>query len=276
VKAVSVAADEKWLKIHQRWHYWFVGLDEATGLPVVLSLLPTRTTWACCWFLVTLKRLGKIPRSSITDGLAGYAASVPIVFPTAKHLACLFHHPQGIPRWLRKHAANLPQEAVTRLTRKMKHVVQTCDPRTVHRRLTRLAPEEGAQQCGLESWIAQTRKWLGQLIPALRRNAYPHTTNSIERFFRAVQRFYKTRGGFHSVRSAKQELMLFVVVYVFTIQASTGIAPLEHILPQAKQMPLYTLLNNPFRYGLANMCQVKRASGAKMTTQQAPLPLRNP
>jgi len=261
VEAVSVAMDEKWLKIRQVWHFWFVGLDEATGLPVAMAVLPTRTTWACCWFLVTLKRLGVAPRAIITDGLASYAASVPVVFPTGKHLLCLFHHQQGITRWLRDHASHLPEELVKGLKRKMKRVVQTCDPRTVRRRLTRLAQEDVAPQCDLHAWIAQTRQRLGHLVPALRRNAFPRTTNSIERFFRAFQRFYKTRGGFHSVRSAKRELMLFVVVYVFTKHTSTGMAPIERIVPQAKQMPFYTLLNDPFSYGLANICQAKHWGG---------------
>jgi hypothetical protein len=92
VTTTLVTVDEKWLKIRKQWHYWFVTLDEATGLPVCMALLPTRTTWACCWVLVSLKHLGKVPRAVITDGLAGYAASVPVVFPRATHLGCLFHH----------------------------------------------------------------------------------------------------------------------------------------------------------------------------------------
>lgn len=276
VQAARVALDEKWLKIRKQWHYWFVILDEATGLPVCLSLLPTRTAWACCWVLVTLKRLGKRPRAVITDGLAGYAASVPVVFPTATHLWCLFHHQQGVTRWLRDHASSLAKEAVTTLKRQMKRVVQTVDSRTVHRRLTRLETEEAAHACGLDTWIARTRQRLDHLVPALRRNAYPRTTNAIERFFRAFQRFYKTRGGFHSIISAKRELRLFVVVYVFTIQVSTGIAPIERIVPQAKHMPLYKLLNDPFRYGLANMCQVKNMGTKNMATREATLELKSP
>jgi transposase-like protein len=261
VQAARVAIDEKWLKIRKQWHYWFVTLDEATGLPVCMSLLPTRTAWACCWVLVTLKRLGKLPRAVMTDGLAGYAASVPVVFPTATHLWCLFHHQQGVTRWLRDHASSLAKETVTTLKRQMKRVVQTGDSRTVHRRLTRLETEEAAQDCGLDTWIARTRQRLDHLVPALRRNSYPRTTNAIERFFRAFQRFYKTRGGFHSIMSARRELMLFVVVYVFTIQVSTGIAPIERIVPQAKHMPFYKLLNDPFRYGVANICQTKSIGG---------------
>jgi transposase-like protein len=276
VKAARVAIDEKWLKIRKRWHYWFVTLDEATGLPVCMALLPTRTAWACCWVLVTLKRLGKRPRAVITDGLAGYAASLPVVFPTAIHLVCLFHHQQGVTRWLRDHAGSLSTEAVTTLKRKMKRVVQTPDTRTVQRRLTRLETEDVPDVDGLDTWITRIRGRLSQLVPALRRNSYPRTTNAIERFFRAFQRFYKTRGGFHSIISARRELMLFVVVYVFTIQVSTSIAPLERIVPQAKHMPLYKLLNDPFRYGVANICQAKSIGVENMATRETTLELKSP
>jgi transposase-like protein len=269
-------ADEKWIKIRKQWHYWFVALDAATELPVYLSFLPTRTNWACCWFLVSLRRLGKVPRAVITDGLAGYAASVRVVFPRATHLLCLFHHQQSVTRWLREHATSLSADLVATLKRKMKRVVQTTDPRTMRRRLARLAAADTAQQYGLAPWLARTRERLTQLVPALRRNPYPRTTNTIERFFRAFQRFYKTRGGFHSVISAKRELMLFVVVYVFTIQASTGLAPIERILPQAKHMPLYQLLNDPFSYGLANRCQAESRRGGNMATQHVTLELKHP
>jgi transposase-like protein len=261
VTAVSLAVDEKWLKIKKTWHYWFVAMDEATGLPVAMALLHTRTSWACCWFLLTLKRLGIRPLAIITDGLAGYASSIRAIFPSTTHLLCLFHHQQGVTRWLRDHATGLPNTAVATLKRKMKRVVQTCDPRTVRRRLARLASEDGAQDAGLETWISHTANKLDRLEPALRTNSYPRTTNRIEQFFRAFQRFYKTRGGFHSVMSAKREVMLFVVGYVFTIQPGTGMAPIEQIVSHARQMPLYQIVNAPFRVGLLHVCQAKYEPG---------------
>jgi transposase-like protein len=227
-----------------------VALDDTTGLPVVAHLLPTRTTRACRWFLVQLKRLGKAPRTIITDGLAGYASGIAKVFAGAKHLLCLFHHQQGVTRWVKTHMAREDPEA-NRVKKSMKRVVQTRDSRTVRRRLDRLEAEDARYGWGMASWIATTRKNLGRLIPALRGNQYPKTTNPIERFFRTFQRFYKTRGGFHSVRSAKRELILFLVVYLFTQQAETGKAPIEHIVPAAARMPLYRLLNDPFACGMA-------------------------
>lgn len=275
VEAFSLAVDEKWLKIRKRWHYWFVAVDEATGLPVAVALLHTRTTWACCWFLLTLKRLGVRPRAIITDGLAGYGSSIRTIFPSVTHVLCLFHHQQGVTRWLREHAASLPREVVGLLKHKMKRVVQTCDPRTVRRRLARLTTEDGAQECGLEKWVSQTHEKLDRLEPALRKNAYPRTTNGIERFFRAFQRFYKTRGGFHSLISAKREVIVFVVGYVFTIQPGTGKAPIEQIVPQARLMPFYQILNAPFNSEVVNVCQAKFVTGENMACRQASLQLEN-
>ena len=270
-EALSLAVDEKWLKLKKRWHYWFVAVDEATGLPVGMALLSTRTTWACSWFLLSLKRLGLHPRAIITDGLNGYASPIRTLFPFAKHGLCLFHHQQGVTRWLRDHAGDLPKAVVATLKRKMKRVVQTCDPRTVRRRLARLATEDDVQDCGLDDWISQTEQKLDRLEPALRDNTFPRTTNSIERFFRAFQRFYKTRGGFHSVMSAQRELMLFVVGYVFTVSPETGRAPIEQIVPQATQMPFSQILNAPFRVGLLHVCQLNSEPSQKMATQQASL-----
>jgi hypothetical protein len=34
---------------------------------------------------------------------------------------------------------------------------------------------------------------------------------------------------------------------VFTQQATTGHAPIEVIMPEARRMPLYRLINDPFR-----------------------------
>ncbi|MCP4376794.1 MAG: hypothetical protein GY794_11540 [bacterium] len=143
-EAIGLAVDEKWLTIKKTWHSWCVSIDEATGLPVAMEQLHTRTTWACCRFLLTLKHLGLRPRAIITDGLDGYASSIPAIFPSAQHLLCLFHHQQGVTRWLRDHAGDLPKKVVATLKRKMNRVVHTCDPRTALRRLNRFTSEEGA------------------------------------------------------------------------------------------------------------------------------------
>lgn len=266
VKGLCVLIDEKWLKIKGCWWFWFVALDDETGLPLLNRLLPTQGTWSCCWFLVLLKQLGKMPQAIITDGLAAYGSAITGVFQTTTHILCVFHHQQGVTTWLKRHLPDAPAQTVTMLKRAMKRVVQTCDPRTMRRRLQRLEAEDAQEGWGLSSWIATVRGKLDRLRPAVRRNQYPRTTNQIERFFRAFQRFYKTRGGFHSVISAQRELMLFVVVYVFTQQADSGQAPIEQIVPQAKDMPFYKILNAPFRYGLANICTPEMIGGANLAT----------
>jgi transposase-like protein len=127
----------------------------------------------------------------------------------------------------------------------LKKVLQTRDKRIVRRRLARL--RERAAELGLTPWVSRVDEKLPQLLCSVGSARLPSTTNAIERFFRAFQRFYATRGGFHSVLSAKRELLLFLVVYLFTQQTTTGQAPIEGIVPEARRMPLYRLVNDPFR-----------------------------
>jgi len=96
-------------------------------------------------------------------------------------------------------------------------------------------------------WVTTVEAKLPQRIWSVGSVRLPSTSNTVERFFRAFQRLYRTRGGFHSVLSAKRELLLFLVVSVFTQHATTGHAPIEVSVPEARRMPLYCLINDPFR-----------------------------
>ena len=58
---------QKWLKIRGKRYYWFVVLDVETELPILASLLGTKSEWACKWVGVKLKSIGKLV--IITDGL---------------------------------------------------------------------------------------------------------------------------------------------------------------------------------------------------------------
>jgi transposase-like protein len=246
VKGSRIYVDEKWLKIRKKWHYWFVAVEHDSGLPVFHDLLPTRSKWACRLFLLKLRRLGKIPSLISTDGLQGYVRAIATIFPAAKHLLCVFHHQQSVTRCVNKQFLETDQEAANAAKKQMKQVVQTSDTRTVKRRLNRLEHVAKEKRWTILNWITGTRDKLKHLIPATRSNTYPRTTNEIERFFRAFVRFYKTRCGFHSIKSAKRQITFFLVVYLFTIQAESGTAPIEKITPEAKTMPFYRLLNYPF------------------------------
>ena len=239
VQAHMVYIDEKWLKIRGRWQYWFVVLDVPTELPVLAALLPSRSQWACRWIGRQLRLLKQVPQVIITDGLQAYASLV----PAAKHVLCRFHQQQGVTHWLKQHFAT--EAEINARKPAMKRVLQTRDKRTVRRRLARL--KERAAAWGITPWVTGVEAKLPQLICSVGSVRVPSTTNAIERFFRAFERFYKTRRGFHSVLSAKRELLLFLVVYVFTQRASTGQAPIEAIVPEARRMPLYRFINDPFR-----------------------------
>ena len=53
--------------------------------------------------------------------------------------------------------------------------------------------------------------------------------------------------GFHSVLSTKRELLLFLVIFQLTQHTTDGQAPIEVIVPEARRMPLYRFINDPFK-----------------------------
>jgi len=244
VKARVVYMDEKWLKLRGKWHYWFVVLDSETGIPILASLLDTRSRWACRWIGCKLKQLGKLPGVIVTDGLPSYHELANMI--GAKHVLCHFHHQQGVTRWLKKHFGNADRNKAWIDARKkeMKKVLQTDDKRTVRRRFAML--KESSDALFIKEWTDQTEVNLPKLLPSVGSKRIPKTSNAIERFFRSFNRFYKVRCGFFSVVSAKRELILFLLVYIFVRQPESGKAPIESIMPEAKRMPLYRLINDPF------------------------------
>jgi transposase-like protein len=239
VSGKMVYLDEKWLKIKGKWYYWFVVLDQQTGLPVITSLLASKTKWSLRWIGYQLKQLKKLPTVLITDGMLGYDCLANLD-RRIQHLLCHFHHQQGVTRYLKK---NFKDKQIPKRKQAMKQVLQTKDKRTVTRRLEKL--KQKARQLGIQTWVKDTEKKLPKLLPAVGSRRIPTTNNAIERFFRAFNRFYKLRCGFFSILSAKREIIFFILMYLFLKQPETGKAPLEAILPQVREMPFYQIVNDP-------------------------------
>ena len=96
---------------------------------------------------------------------------------------------------------------------------------------------------------------LPQLSCRVGRVRLPSTTHAMDRFLRALQRCYPTRGALHASLSATRALRLFVVVYLFTPQALMGQSPIAVMVSEARRIPLYHLLTDPFN-ALQERCRV--------------------
>jgi transposase len=246
VSCTRAYIDEKWIKTSdgkkkgRKWYYWFVVMDVETGIPVFQQLLATTSEASVNWILTELKRIKKLPSVIITDGLKAYHAALGKI-NGIKHVLCRFHHQQGVTRWLKKNFSD--DRIIKELKKKMKKVFQTNDKRTVRRRLKKLKAQ--ASEFGIGAWVDQTNKKLPHLMPSVGSRRIPSTTNAIERFFRAFNQFYKIRCGFQTVISTKRQLILFMVVYLFSV-GDDGKAPIETIFPDASKTPLYKIFNDPF------------------------------
>ena len=66
--------------------------------------------------------------------------------------------------------------------------------------------------------------------------------------------------GFRRSKVPKWELIYFLLMYLFVQQADSGKAPIESILPRARGMPFYQLVNDSLKVivGLADVKQKVR------------------
>jgi hypothetical protein len=145
-----------------------------------------------------------MPRVILTDGLQAYA----YLLPAAKPGLCRFHQQWGATHWLTRHFATDTEIAMR--TPAMKRVLQIRDRRTVHRGLAQLKAR--ATALGITPWATGVEEKLPQLMGRVGSRRVPSISHTIDRFFWAFERFYKTHQGFPSALSAKRALCLFFVV----------------------------------------------------------------
>jgi transposase-like protein len=243
----TVAVDEKWIKIAGVWWYLFVAVDHVSGLPLHVALLPSNAKPYCTLFLLQLKALGYRPKVIITDGWDAYVTAIARVFPDAEHLLCRFHALRAAFRRLRAH---VPGGQARRLwADKLKALFRTPSKRTVSRRLDTLQVD--AQDSPVQAVVDRLLAKLPQLLPAVGSTWRPTTSNAAERFLGAFDRFYRAKGPFQNLASARKHVDLFMLGYVFeTFSAEAaaerrGRCPLQLAGYEVGGMPLFHVLNRP-------------------------------
>ncbi len=249
----TVAIDEKWVKVAGVWWYLFAAVDHVSGFPLHVALLPSNAGPYCQAFLLQLKALGYQPTVIITDGWDAYIKAIAAVFPQAQHLLCHFHALRAAFRRLRAQVpAGLLRQAVAA---QLKSLFHTAGKRTVRRRLAKLFAQTDGNPA--QAVVARLMAKLPKLLPAIGSTWRPTTSNAVERFFGAFDRFYQLKGPFQHEASAHKHVALFMLGYVFeTASADAAVArqgrcPLQVAGYEVDTIPLFHLLNrpNPARLG---------------------------
>lgn len=242
-----MAVDEKWIQIDGTWHYLFAAVDQLSGMPLHVCLLPSNSGAFCRMFLLQLKALGYRPKAIITDGWDAYAKAIVSVFPGCEHLLCRFHALKAAFRRLK--GAGLSFKEQTAWGKKMAELFHTRDKRTVKRRLSKL--EQNAQGTPVEGVIGRLLEKLPRLLPAIGSSFRPSTANAAEQFFSAFDRFYRSKGPFQSKESAEKHIGLFLIGYVFQVRSQEAIAahqgkcPLQQAGYKVAHLPFFHLINRP-------------------------------
>jgi hypothetical protein len=194
-----VAVDEQWIKIAGGWWYLCAAVDPVSGMPLPVALFPANSGAYCRLFLLQLKQLGDVPTVLITDGWEAYVTASALVFPHAQHLLGRFHALRAAWRCLK---AALPDwSARCPWADELRHLCHTADKRTVCRRLEKLRRQ--ATDTPVVGVIARLGGKLPQLLPAVGSTCRPVTSNAVEHFFAAFERFSRLQGPCQSTASAE-------------------------------------------------------------------------
>lgn len=243
----SMAVDEKWVKIGGVWWYLFAAVDHVSGMPLHVALLPANSGAYCQLFLLQLKRLGYYPKVIVTDGWDAYVTALAQVFPHAQHLLCRFHALHAAFRRLKVALTDWSEHHLWVCT--LRQVFCSNDKRTVRRRLRKL--QQQASDTPVAGVIARLSDKLPRLLPAVGSTFRPATSNAVEHFFAAFERFYRRKGPFQSKTSADKHVALFLLGYVFSVRSAEakhehhGLCPLQRAGYRVAQVPLFHLINRP-------------------------------
>ena len=242
-----VAVDEKWVKIEGVWWYLFAAVDHVSGMPLHVTLFPCNNGAYCHLFLLQLKQLGYRPHVFITDGWDGYVKAIAQVFPGAEHLLCRFHALKATFRRLRQALGKASRSCTW--AAKLSRVFHSHDKRTVRRRLAALLKETASTP--VAGVVARLEAKFSKLLPAVGSTFRPITSNRVEQFFAAFERFNRLKGPYQSEASARKHVALFMLGYVFRVysadatEAHRGRCPLELAGYEVARIPLFHLLNRP-------------------------------
>jgi hypothetical protein len=111
----------------------------------------------------------------------------------------------------------------------LRHLFHTPDKRTVCRRLEQFRQQ--ATNTPVAGVLARLADKLPQLLPAVGSTFRPATSNAVEHFFAAFERFYRLKGPFQSKGSAEKHLALFLLGYIFSVCSAEAIDEHQGLCP---------------------------------------------
>jgi transposase-like protein len=235
----QVAVDEKEIKIGGKAWYLCVAVDCVTRFPLHVNIYPSNNGKYCTLFLLEFKLKGYRPYVIVTDGWDAYIEAIHTVFPHAKHLLCRFHLIRSVFRRMRQIKC-----FDTEISKCLGKLFHSHDPRTVRRRVADLHAK--LSKCGKQWVLEGLLSKLEQVMPAVGNpTRWPSTSNAAEWFFGAYDRFYRLKGPFQDVTSARKLTGLFVLGYVFRMGLAGQACPLERAQTDVSMIPFYHLINRP-------------------------------
>jgi transposase-like protein len=204
--------DEKYIKLYNKWIYLYVAVDEQSGEPLHLQVMPHKGADSAHLFLLQLKALGYYPDTIVTDLCPDYPAIVTKVFPKAYHHQCVFHAERAAKRLVDNYLSDQQHNADKQNLKKQIRTVfkqrKATDLKAVYEKLMRSRTDYPNDASPVFDML---HGYYPMLLKCITDHNIPKTSNAVENLIKEFDLNYRTTMGYSSIEAIREFAKAYLV-----------------------------------------------------------------
>jgi transposase-like protein len=204
--------DEKYIKLYKEWIYLYVAVDEQTGEPLHLQVMPHKGADSVHLFLLQLKALGYYPDTIVTDLCPDYPAIVNRVFPQAYHHQCVFHAERAAKRLVDNYLSDQQHNADKQNLKKQIRAVfkqrKAMDLKAVYGKLMRSRIDYPSDASPVFDML---QSYYPILLKCITDHNIPKTSNAVENLIKEFDLKYCTTMGYSSIEAIREFAKAYLI-----------------------------------------------------------------
>jgi transposase-like protein len=232
--------DEKYIKLYKKWIYLYVAVDEQTGEPLHLQVMPNKGADSAHLFLLQLKALGYYPDTIVTDLCPDYPAIVNKVFPQAYHHQCVLHAERAAKRLVDKYLSDQQHNAnKQKLKKQIRAVFKQRKAKDLKAAYEKLMSSRSDYPNDASPVFDMLQSYYPILLKCITDHNIPKTSNVVENLIKEFDLKYRTTMGYSSIEAIRE----FAKAYLIYLRLSPrsegngkGFSPAQ--LARDKMIPL--------------------------------------
>jgi len=232
--------DEKYIKLYNKWIYLYVAVDEQTGEPLHLQVMPHKGADSVHLLLLQLKALGYYPDTIVTDLCPDYPAIVTKVFPNAYHHQCVFHAERAAKKLVDKYLSDQQHNAYKQqLKKQIRTLFKQRKATNLKKVYKKLMGSQSDYPTDSSPIFDMLQSYYPILLKCITDHNIPKTSNAVENLIKEFDLNYRTTMGYSSIEAIREFAKAYLIYLRLCPRSegnSKGFSPAQ--LARDKRIPL--------------------------------------